>query len=174
LNLLKYNEDRDFGSRCNGAPTTYIEDEFSGGICMHLTDALALVDPKWARDFVSFVETGEASDEFIAFLDTSKECQRAVDMVLEQESGKVARVAQLLREPAPRSQAASASFAHAATAQPSALIAEALGAALALPAEQRTEVIKKAVATVQNGSRDREALQSMVTEMAHQVDVSVR
>ena len=68
---------------------------------MHLTGALALIDSKWARDFVSFVETGEASDEFIAFLDTSKDCQRAVDMVLEQESGKIARVARLLREPAP-------------------------------------------------------------------------
>ena len=140
---------------------------------MHLTDALALVDSKWARDFVSFVETGEASDEFIAFLDTSTDCQRAVDMVLEQESGKVARVAQLLREPMPRSQGASSPFAHAATA-PSARIAEALGAALALPADQRTEAIKKAVATMQSESRDRKALQSMVSEMAQQVDVVVR
>ena len=141
---------------------------------MHLTDALALVDPKWARDFVSFVETGEASDEFIAFLDTSKECQRAVDMVLEQESGKVARVAQLLREPSPRSQAASKSMGPAVTAAQSAIIAEVLGAALALPAEQRTEVIKEAVATMQSESKDRRALQSMVTEMAQQVDVAVR
>ena len=143
---------------------------------MHLTDALALVDPKWARDFVSFVETGEASDEFIAFLDTSKECQRAVDMVLEQESGKVARVAQLLREPATRSQAVSPASRPlaAVTAPQSALIAEALGAALALPAEQRTEVIKKAVATMQTESKDKKALQSMVTEMAQQVDVAVR
>lgn len=66
---------------------------------MHLTAALGLIDPRWARDFVSFVETGEASDEFIAFLDASKECQHAVDMVLEQESARVARVAKLLREP---------------------------------------------------------------------------
>jgi len=143
---------------------------------MHLTDALALVDAKWARDFVSFVETGEASDEFIAFLDTSKECQRAVDMVLEQESGKVARVAQLLREPAARSQAVSPASRPLATvtAPESALIAEALGAALALPAEQRTEVIKKAVATMHIESKDKKALQSMVTEMAQQVDVAVR
>ena len=141
---------------------------------MHLTDALALVDPKWARDFVSFVETGEASDEFIAFLDTNKECQRAVDMVLEQESGKVARVAQLLREPAPRAHAASKSMGPAVTSAQSAIIAEALGAALALPAEQRTEVIKEAVATMQSESKDRTALQSMVTEMAQQVDVAVR
>ena len=144
---------------------------------MHLTDALALVDGKWAKDFVSFVEKGEASDEFIAFLDTSKECQRAVDMVLEQELGKVARVAQLLREPVARpqpAQATSGSFAHVATALPSALMAEALGAALALPAEQRSEVIKEAVATMQNEKRDREALQSMVSEMAQQVDVVVR
>jgi hypothetical protein len=140
---------------------------------MHLTDALALVDSKWAKDFVSFVETGEASDEFIAFLDTSKECQRAVDMVLEQESGKVARVAQLLREPVARPQSA-APAGQAATAPQSALIAEALGAALALPAEQRTEVIKEAVATMQNESRDRAALQSMVSEIAQQVDVAVR
>ena len=97
MNLLNYNEHSGFEPRCNGAPTTFIEAEVSGGIRMHLSDALALVDPKWARDFVSFVQTGDASDEFIAFLDTSKECQRAVDMVLEQESGKVARVAQLLR-----------------------------------------------------------------------------
>ncbi len=67
---------------------------------MSLTECLALVDKKWAKEFVSFVESGDASDEFFAFLDSNADCQRAVDMVLRNESQGLERVAQFLRSEA--------------------------------------------------------------------------
>lgn len=43
---------------------------------------LEQVDLKWRAEFRRFVTTGEASEEFLCYLDKTPECQRAVTEVL--------------------------------------------------------------------------------------------
>ena len=39
---------------------------------MKLETALAKVAPRWHKDFLKFIETGEAQPEFLAYLDEDK------------------------------------------------------------------------------------------------------
>ena len=64
---------------------------------MSLEDALKKIDPRWIGEFQKFVEKGEASDGFFEYLDSSADCQAAVDMVLERKSRGLERVADFLR-----------------------------------------------------------------------------
>lgn len=49
-------------------------------------DALILVDPKWHDSFLKFVETGEASKDFLAYVDASEKAQKAVEMIFRHQS----------------------------------------------------------------------------------------
>jgi hypothetical protein len=45
-------------------------------------EALKLISPEWRGDFVTFIETGEASPEFLFYLGQSVVAQQACEMVL--------------------------------------------------------------------------------------------
>lgn len=45
-------------------------------------EALKLISPEWRGDFVTFIETGEGSPEFLAYLNQSPAAQQACDLVL--------------------------------------------------------------------------------------------
>jgi hypothetical protein len=45
-------------------------------------EALKLVPAQWRADFVKFVEDGEGSDKFLAFLEENADCRRACEQVL--------------------------------------------------------------------------------------------
>lgn len=49
---------------------------------MLLTELLADIDPAWRLDFVRFVETGEASEEFCDYMDSDEKCQQAIERLL--------------------------------------------------------------------------------------------
>jgi hypothetical protein len=136
---------------------------------MSLDNALTLVDQRWAKDFESFVETGDASDEFFAFLDSDENCQKAVDQVLKRKSQGLERVSELLRseEPIGRNE-------RPTMKQTSARIADALGAAARLPAAERTQVVKDAVVIIQNAMEDSKPVEAVASALAHEVGVSRR
>lgn len=46
-----------------------------------LQEALWLIEQKWRPDFLKFIETGEASNEFLDYLDSNSDAQRAVGLV---------------------------------------------------------------------------------------------
>lgn len=48
-----------------------------------LCEALKYVPVQWRADFVRFTEDGEASDQFLAFLEQSADVRRACEMVLD-------------------------------------------------------------------------------------------
>ncbi len=52
-------------------------------------DARKLINPKYGDDFNIFVETGEASQEFLDYLDKNEQAQEAVDWYLRKEKGNV-------------------------------------------------------------------------------------
>jgi hypothetical protein len=45
-------------------------------------DVLKVIPAKWRGQFCRFVEEGEASDEFMAFLADSSECRHACERIL--------------------------------------------------------------------------------------------
>lgn len=48
-----------------------------------LCEALKYVPVEWRADFVRFTEDGEASDQFLAFLEQSADVRRACELVLD-------------------------------------------------------------------------------------------
>jgi hypothetical protein len=60
-------------------------------------EVLRHVDPAWHVEFRRFIETGEASEGFLRYLDTDEECQKALDGVFASESASVAALAKSLR-----------------------------------------------------------------------------
>ena len=49
---------------------------------MCLCEVLKLVPAHWRGDFCQFVEEGEASKDFMEFLEQDSDCRRACEMVL--------------------------------------------------------------------------------------------
>lgn len=47
-----------------------------------LQEILWLVEQKWHSDFLKFAETGEASNEFLDYLDSNSDAQRAVGLIM--------------------------------------------------------------------------------------------
>lgn len=47
-----------------------------------LQEILWLIESKWHPDFLKFIETGEASNDFFDYLDSSPDAQRAVGLVI--------------------------------------------------------------------------------------------
>ncbi|MBI5066372.1 hypothetical protein HZA97_09135 [Candidatus Woesearchaeota archaeon] len=58
-------------------------------------DAIKLIEPKYHADFAKFVENGEANKEFLEYLDSNENAQKAVDILFEttaiglEEIGKI-------------------------------------------------------------------------------------
>jgi hypothetical protein len=49
---------------------------------MLLTELLADIDRAWQLDFVRFVETGEASEDFLDYMDSDASCQQAIEKMM--------------------------------------------------------------------------------------------
>lgn len=47
-----------------------------------LQEILWLIEQKWHSDFMKFTETGEASNEFLDYLDSNPDAQRAIGLVI--------------------------------------------------------------------------------------------
>lgn len=59
-------------------------------------ESLKLVPAKWRGEFCRFVEEGEASDEFLAFLQQDVDCRRACEIVFrsDEELGRIIKAAE--------------------------------------------------------------------------------
>jgi hypothetical protein len=49
---------------------------------MYFSDLLPQIDPKWHEAFVRFIETGEASQGFLTYLNSDHGCQKAMERLL--------------------------------------------------------------------------------------------
>ena len=67
-----------------------------------LQEILWLIEKKWHSDFLKFIETGEASEEFLNYLDSNSDAQRAVGLIMTAQArafeyiGKVLKVHRLV------------------------------------------------------------------------------
>lgn len=57
-----------------------------------------LVEPAYKEDFQKFVETGEASEEFLDYLEKDQQAQEAVDIVFDRQAKAFENFAKMLRE----------------------------------------------------------------------------
>lgn len=99
---------------------------------MLFSDLLREINPEWHGAFVRFVETGEASEEFLDYLDSDETCQRMMETALIERLKIVEPyVAALRAAPVPSADEARAE------------IARAIERTAMLPAEERTQVLNQ-------------------------------
>src|ERR1035438_3392172 len=63
---------------------------------MKLTELLQLVDKEWHGQFLHFIETGEADDKFLAFLNTNKNTQAAGEHAFNAQAAAFEGLAQVI------------------------------------------------------------------------------
>ena len=63
---------------------------------MSLKNIAREIPPKWQTDFTRFVETGEASQAFLDFLDEDNGCQTAVDRAFTEQAAGFKKLAKIL------------------------------------------------------------------------------
>lgn len=64
---------------------------------MNKAELLKLVDPKWHAEFLKFVDSGEASEEFLKYADTDIGCQKAIEIVMKEQAEAIENLARVLR-----------------------------------------------------------------------------
>ena len=129
------------------------------------------IDERWAGEFAKFIETGDASDEFFAYLDENEACQKAVDLALKKKSQGLDRVARLLVAESPATAGAkdeAPALPRVKIEQWSAALAQALIVAARLPADERSRVVRDAVAQAGRSRREKQAVKAMAAELVEE------
>ena len=104
---------------------------------MKLEKCLGNVDRRWHSEFLHFVETGEAGDDFLQYLNHDKGGQEAVEMAFNAQAAAFEGLAEELKS-SPQAEVTT----EPATAA-SARMAEAVEGVLQFAPEQRAEVVQK-------------------------------
>ena len=127
---------------------------------------LDLVHPEWRLEFETFVETGEASEEFLAYLDRDPACQKAVEAAFTQQAAAFEELSRTLRASVPKK-----ALAETQAFLVSQRMANAVEETLQLPPAERTQVLTRTVSTLTQGGPDqrREALRAFVADLEKQV-----
>lgn len=60
--------------------------------------ALTHIEPKYHSQFIMLTETGEASPEFLGYLDNNEQAQKACEMVFEAQANSLQNLARAIRE----------------------------------------------------------------------------
>jgi hypothetical protein len=64
---------------------------------LNLEDLLGHVDTKWRKDFVRFIDTGEAGDEFLNYLNHDSGGQQAVEMAFTAHANSIHGLAEEIK-----------------------------------------------------------------------------
>jgi hypothetical protein len=110
---------------------------------MKLEELLKNVAPEWHKEFLRFVETGEAEDNFLQYLNKDKGGQAAVEMAFDAQVKAFEGLAEELKKPQPQIEAP-AELARAA----SRTMATAVETIVQLPPEQRGEALENAASVL--------------------------
>ena len=129
---------------------------------MKLDDLLQNVESRWHEYFLRFIETGEAGDEFLDYLNRDKGGQQAVEMAFNAQAAAFEGLAEELKkgpvEPATPPEVAA-----------SARMAEAVEVVLQLSPEQRKEALQKTASVLEAslGPEQQDTARSMVQMLEH-------
>lgn len=126
-------------------------------------ELLGLVDPRWHREFLNFIEAGEASEEFLTYMDRAPSCQRAVEAAFSQQAAAFERLSQDMRSAVPDKV-----LAEAQASVLSQNMAHAFEQTLELPPAERTKVLKRTVSALAREvpQRRRKELKEIFSDLA--------
>ena len=119
------------------------------------------IKPKWRNEFRRFVDSGDASDEFLAYLESSEEGKKAVEQAFNAQADALTGLADALRSL--QTENVGAEVAKPAEAV-SVKMTEAVEGLLQLPPEQGKQAVEKAASAL--GAALRQDQHSRLQEMA--------
>jgi hypothetical protein len=130
---------------------------------MQQEELLAGVEPGWHQEFLRFIETGDASEEFLTYMDQDPACQAAVEAAFSEQAAAFESLSRDLRTAVP-----DAALAKARSSVLSEHMAQALERTLALPPSERTKVVERTVSTLvrEVPPRRRQELKEIVSDLA--------
>jgi hypothetical protein len=111
---------------------------------MNLEEIVSNIDPRWQKEFLEFVNTGEGSDEFLAYLDNDPQGQQAVELAFTAQAKAFEGLAEEFKS--------SASPRDEASATPAVLASESLVQAVEdvarLPYDERIQAVRQTVSSL--------------------------
>ncbi len=141
---------------------------------MNLHEVLAKVPEPRRIEFLKFIETGEASDEFFTYLNGDREALEAVDAIFERQAQVLEDLASSLRTHDPV-QVARDALATPASARTVTAVANdltrALTHAVVMPEADRRAVVERTVAAIEEAAPEgtEVELRKTVAEIAEAV-----
>lgn len=130
---------------------------------MHREEWLGQIEPKWHKEFLRFVETGDASEEFLTYMDRTPACQQAVEAVFSEQAAAFETLSRDLRAAIPEG---------ALTETPSSVLSEhmaqALEQTLELSPAERSQVVEQTASALAREvpQRRRQELKAIVSDLA--------
>jgi hypothetical protein len=115
---------------------------------LNLQDLLGHVDKKWRKDFVRFIDTGEAGDEFLDYLNHDSGGQQAVEMAFTAHANSIQGLAEELKN-APAVGESVQSPAHSISNN----FAQAIEGVLELAPEQQARAVQEATSSLLHVAR---------------------
>lgn len=144
---------------------------------MKLDTLLAAVNPKWHKDFVSFVQSGEASADFLEYLDHDPGAQKAVESAFAAQSQALESLAQLVKKSGPKAQD-ERSQQDQNEEEVSTAVARAVERITSLPGEHRDKAVTEAAKTLAERAaahpEKADKLRSTLAALRQEVETLVR
>jgi hypothetical protein len=128
---------------------------------MKMEEIASKIDKRWQKDFIDFVNTGEGSDDFLAYLDHDPRGQEAVELAFTAQAKAFEGLAEEFRKPSsPPVEIASASLA-------SKNLTQAVGDVARLTPDQRNEALQQTVSSLGHslGTDQRQAAYNVVRNL---------
>lgn len=113
---------------------------------MKLGEIIDQVDPRWRKDFATFIETGEGSDEFLAYLDHDPQGQQALETAFNAQAEAFRGLAQEFKNTAPSAIVATPAVHEPAIASQN--LTQAVEGLVRLPQDQRIEALQQTASSL--------------------------
>jgi hypothetical protein len=119
---------------------------------MKLETLLTQVQPQWKGEFVRFIETGEADEGFLSYLDNNSDAQQAVEMAFKAQASAFENLAEELKKTPPEKEVGivieTAKPVGRVSAKLAAVVAEAVKDVSKLPPKEKEETLEQIVSTL--------------------------
>jgi hypothetical protein len=137
----------------------------------YLTDLLDSVDEQWRSEFERFVETGEADDAFLTYLDQDEGAQQAVEAAFKRQAAKFEGLAAELKRRQAESSSIGESHRVAAASTTPTKVAAVVEDALQATSAQRDQVVANSTAALAASMPAEEAV--VVKQVARSLESSL-
>jgi hypothetical protein len=119
--------------------------ELNEPVGLNLETVVKQIKPEWRNEFRRFVDSGDASDEFLAYLDSTEEGKKAVEQAFNAQADALTGLADALRSLQTENVAAEvAKPAEVASVR----MTEAVEGLLQLPPDQGKQAVEKAASAL--------------------------